>query len=180
MTEKMSNIDQEMEWEIDDLHRRYRAKKQPILEAGALILQVQRVTDIVKSMQETSNIQQIMSHTTNLAEAMNLLAKCDNYKSSVKHLNNVMCKMRGEQTSQNQQCNSSKSIRPSSDLSSQTRADELGVPGNSTDRSEQNQPDINSPTAQALIKQLHQIAGHLSFELFSLLFQLIDGPCHAE
>jgi len=33
LTEKMSNLDQEMEREIDDLRRRYHAKRQPILDA---------------------------------------------------------------------------------------------------------------------------------------------------
>ena len=101
----MSNLDQEMECEIDNLHRRYRAKKQPILDSRTMIQQVQRVTDLVKSMQETSDIQQIMSLTTNLAEVMNRLTKCDNYNSSVEDLNKIMSNMRGEQTSQNQQCN---------------------------------------------------------------------------
>ena len=33
LTDKMSNLDQEMEREIDDLRRRYHAKRQPILDA---------------------------------------------------------------------------------------------------------------------------------------------------
>lgn len=33
LTEKMGNLDQEMEREIDDLRRRYHAKRQPILDA---------------------------------------------------------------------------------------------------------------------------------------------------
>jgi serine/threonine kinase 3 len=33
LTKKMSNLDQEMEQEIDDLRRRYHAKRQPILDA---------------------------------------------------------------------------------------------------------------------------------------------------
>ena len=67
-------------------------------------------------------------------------------------------------------------LGPSSDQSSQSGNDDIVLPDNSTCQSEQNQPDINSPAAQALLKQLQQIAGHLSFELFSLLVQLIDGP----
>jgi serine/threonine kinase 3 len=33
LTSKMANLDQEMEREIDDLRRRYHAKRQPILDA---------------------------------------------------------------------------------------------------------------------------------------------------
>ena len=33
LTKKMSNLDFEMEREIDDLRRRYHAKRQPILDA---------------------------------------------------------------------------------------------------------------------------------------------------
>merc|ERR1712080_4095 len=33
LTDKMGNLDQEMEREIDDLRRRYHAKRQPILDA---------------------------------------------------------------------------------------------------------------------------------------------------
>ena len=65
-------------------------------------------------------------------------------------------------------------LGPSSDQSSQSGNDDIVVPDNYTCQSEQNQPDINSPAVQALLKQFQQIAGHLSFELFSV--QLIDGP----
>lgn len=33
LTYRMSNLDQDMEREIDDLRRRYHAKRQPILDA---------------------------------------------------------------------------------------------------------------------------------------------------